>query len=394
MKKNILIACAAFLCAAGVFAAGKDRVELKVWESQGPESEFIQYAIKAYRKVNPKVKIRYESVSVTDSRAKIELDGPAGVGADVFVAPHDTLGALVSGGHILPVDDAQKYLSNFFDMAKTGSTYKGVVFGYPMGAETYALFYNKDLVKNVPATWEDVEAFSKTFNSKAENKFALVWSVADAYYDFMFLDSFGSHLFGPNGDDYRRHNLNSPEAVRAMRYFQGLRKKILDVPAADITSDVCDSLFISGKAAMIITGPWKIADFKVNGVNFGITSLPGFKDVSKNSGSFSGVRLAFVSSYSEHPEAAKDFARFITSREMLSKRFEITSQIPPRNDIDINDPLSSGIKEQLKYAKAMPTIPQLGTYWSAMGATYSGIWDGDDVKSALDAAAATMDAAK
>ena len=84
----------------------------------------------------------------------------------------------------------------------------------------------------------------------------------------------------------------------------------------------------------------------------------------------------------------------MTSKEMLQKRYEMTDQIPPRKDISTNDSLSNGVKEQLKYAVAMPTIPQLGTYWSAMGCAYSGIWDGDPVKTTLDAAAAAMEAAK
>ena len=42
----------------------------------------------------------------------------------------------------------------------------------------------------------------------------------------------------------------------------------------------------------------------------------------------------------------------------------------------------------------MRTIPQLGTYWSAMGSAYSGIWDGDPVDTDLNAAAAAMEAAK
>ena len=82
------------------------------------------------------------------------------------------------------------------------------------------------------------------------------------------------------------------------------------------------------------------------------------------------------------------------SKECLEKRFELTNQIPPRNDIKITDPLSNGILEQAAYAFPMPTISQMGTYWSAMGSAYGGIWDGDDVVQDLDAAAAAMDAAK
>ncbi len=391
--KKILCAAAAIALAASAFAAPK-RVMLKVWESDGPEKDFIMTAAREYSKVNKNVRIVYEPVAATDARAKIELDGPAGVGADIFVTPHDHIGALVQGGHVLPVDDADAYLADFEDMAKMGASYEGVVYGYPLGAETYGLFYNKALIPEAPKTWDEVIEFAKKFNNKAEGKYALVWPVADGYYGYMFMESFGAPLFGPNGDDRKQHNLNSPAAIKGLTYFQNLRKQILDVPATDASGDFCNAEFIEGKAAMIITGPWKITDFKKNGINFGIATLPAFPDTDHPANSFAGVRLAFVSAYSDYPDEAKSFAKFITSKTMLEKRFKITDQIPPRKDIDTNNPLSNGIKNQLKYAKAMPTIPQLGTYWSAMGSAYSGIWDGDPVKPALDAAAAAMNAAK
>lgn len=391
--KKLVCAATAMALAATTFAAPK-KVALKVWESEGPEKAFITFAARQYKKVDPSVKITYEPVGSTDSRAKIELDGPAGVGADVFVAPHDHIGALVEGGHVLPVDDADTYLANFEDVAKIGASYGGAVYGYPLGAETYALFYNKSLVKEAPKTWDEVISFAKTYNNKAEGKYALVWPVGDGYYGYMFMASFDAPLFGPNGDDRKQHNLNSPNAIKGLTFFQSLRKQILDVPASDVSGDFCNAQFSEGKAAMIITGPWKITDFKKSGVDFGITTIPAFPGSDHPGKTFSGVRLAFVSSYSENPEQAKAFAKFITSKEMLEKRYEMTDQIPPRKDINATGELSKGIKAQLAYASPMPTIPQLGTYWSSMNSAYSGIWDGDDVRKDLNAAAAAMEAAK
>lgn len=391
--KKLVCAATAMALAATTFAAPK-KVALKVWESEGPEKAFITFAARQYKKVDPSVKITYEPVGSTDSRAKIELDGPAGVGADVFVAPHDHIGALVEGGHVLPVDDADEYLANFEDVAKIGASYGGAVYGYPLGAETYALFYNKSLVKEAPKTWDEVISFAKTYNNKAEGKYALVWPVGDGYYGYMFMASFDAPLFGPNGDDRKQHNLNSPNAIKGLTFFQSLRKQILDVPASDVSGDFCNAQFSEGKAAMIITGPWKITDFKKSGVDFGITTIPAFPGSDHPGKTFSGVRLAFVSSYSEYPEQAKAFAKFITSKEMLEKRYEMTDQIPPRKDINATGELSKGIKAQLAYASPMPTIPQLGTYWSSMNSAYSGIWDGDDVRKDLNAAAAAMEAAK
>lgn len=183
MKKFIILSFFTTFFSSLVFSAEK-RTELKVWESSGTEQSYIQYAIKEFRKINPKVRIRYEPVESTDARNKIELDGPAGVGADVFVAPHDHIGALVAGNHILPVDDADEYMENFLPLAKKAAAFDGTVYGYPLGAETYVLFYNKDILQKPFSTWEEIISYAQKWNVQIENKFALVWAV---YRSVLFL---------------------------------------------------------------------------------------------------------------------------------------------------------------------------------------------------------------
>ncbi len=393
MKKSFAF-MAAFACISALMlnSCGEKKVTLKVWESDGPEREFMEWAAEEYKKENPHIEIVYEPVASPDARAKIELDGPAGVGADIFVAPHDHVGALVAGGHVLAASDTS-YMENFVDAAKVAASYEGTTYGYPLSIETYALFYNKDIIQTPPQTWDEVIEFAKDWNDKSQNKYALVWGVGNAYYSYMFMSAYGSQLFGPKGDDKTQHNINSPATIKGLEYFQSLRKKILDVPAADMTDDFCNSAFEQGTAPMVITGPWKVSDFNKTVKNYGITTLPGFGN-GKPATSFSGVRIAFVSAYSDHQKEAEAFARFLTSKASLEKRFEITNQIPPRSDIKITDPLSNGILSQAAYAFPMPTISQMGTYWSAMASAYAGIWDGDDVTQDLNAAAAAMEAAK
>lgn len=391
MKKIVLVLMALALVAGSVFAAPSKKVTLKVWESQGPEEKFIKQAIKDYRKVDRNVKFIYEPVGSVDADGKIMLDGPAGVGADVFVVPHDHMGSLVIGGHIL---ENTMDMSAFVPAAVIGASYGGKVYGYPLAVETYALFYNKDIIPNPPKTWEEVFEFAKTWTDKSKNKYAIAWPVTDAYYDFMFYAGYGAQLFGPNGDDRHQHNLNSPEAVKGVQFFQQVRKQILDVPSGDMSGDFVKSSFQEGTIPMVLGGPWDIAVYKEAGVNFGITTLPilpGAKDVPA---SFSGVRLAVVSAYSENPEQAKKFAEFLVSREELIKRFDITGQIPPRKDITVEDEWSQGILAQSQYAIPMPKITQIGTYWSAMGAAFANVWDGADPVDELNKAAAAMEAAR
>ena len=375
---------------ADMKSAAGEQVTLKIWESEGSEKDFMLFAAEEYKKNHPNISFTYEPVQSTDARTKIEMDGPAGVGADIFVAQHDHIGALVAGGHILPFEDSS-VLNHFIPAALTSASYEGKNYGYPLAIETYALFYNKDLLPEAPKTWEAVETFAKTWNDKSQNKYALVWGVGNAYFNYIFMSGFGAPLFGPNGNDPKQHNVNSPNAITGLTYFQSLHKKILDVPSGDVSDDFCNSSFTEGKAAMIITGPWKISDFSKTSLNYGIAPIPVFPGMTKPPASFSGLRLAFVSAYTDHPAEAQDFAKFLTSKAMLEKRYEMTKQIPPRSDITISDPLRQGILAQAQYATPMPTIPEMGKYWSAMGAAFANIWDGGNVTDKLNAVAQAME---
>ena len=82
----------------------KGKVVLTVWESTNGPDEFIKKAGEAYTKTHPNVTIKYVNVELGDAVTQIALDGPAGVGPDLFAAPHDRLGSLVSGGHVLPTE--------------------------------------------------------------------------------------------------------------------------------------------------------------------------------------------------------------------------------------------------------------------------------------------------
>ena len=139
----------------------KDDITLKVWESSGETEEFIKKAGEAFTKKYPNIKIEYANVEVGDANTQIALDGPSGVGADVFATPSNTIGGLVSGGHILAVTNQDDVKGKVAASCEKAVTYDGKIYGYPVSDETYALFYNKDLVKEAPKTWEEVEKVCK-----------------------------------------------------------------------------------------------------------------------------------------------------------------------------------------------------------------------------------------
>jgi arabinogalactan oligomer/maltooligosaccharide transport system substrate-binding protein len=394
MFKKILIPL--FVIAVLLFAGCKERggrqgqgsVTLTVWESTNGPDDFIRQAGEAYTKLHPNVTIKFVNVELGDSVNQIALDGPANVGPDLFAAPHDRLGELVTNGYVLPTANPGSIRDKLLGACLTATTYNGVQYGYPVSAETYALYYNKALIaeNEVPRTWEDMVTYIRNFRVAGKNAF--VMDVGNAYYSILFTTKGGNRLFGPNGTDTQNTNLNSPASVTGMQFFQGIRQ-IMNIPAADISTSVADGAFQSGNAAMHISGPWNVMNFVNAGLDIGIAPLPSLPGESTPAASFSGTRVMFVSAYSEYPDEANDFGAFLITPEMQQLRANITNTLPAI-DTTIDNPYAAGFVEQLKYAFPMPSIPPMAKFWDAMNAASANIWNGADVKAELDACNAVI----
>ncbi|MDR3276474.1 MAG: maltose ABC transporter substrate-binding protein [Treponema sp.] len=385
-----LAACSKTAATSGA-AGGAASVELIVWESTEGPDEFIRQAGAAYTAQHPNVTIKYVNVELGDSHTQIALDGPAGVGPDLFAGPHDTLGELVTNGHVLPTANPAAVEAQILGACATAVTYDGVMYGYPVSAETYALFYNKALIQEsqIPTTWEGLVAWAKTFSQNQPGKYPFMMDVGNAYYSIFFTTMGGNRLFGAGGTDTKNSNLNTPAAVTGMKFFQSLRS-ILNVPAADLGTSVTDGAFAAGNVAIYISGPWNVNPFRDAGIDIGVAPLPSLPGEASPAASFSGTRVMFVSAYSKHPDEAQDFGAFLLSAGMQQLRARLTTTLPSIDTPVADNPYAPGFLAQLDYAFPMPSIPPMAKFWDAMNAASANVWNGADVQKEMDAANAAI----
>lgn len=368
----------------------EEGAELKVWESGGAIGEWTQFVAEEFTKKYG-VPVTFEEVGHTDAPGKLKTDGPAGLAADVFAAPHDHLGSMVSSGLILENFFPEEYQDAFLKATTDGTTYEGVLYGYPLSIETYALFYNKDLVKELPETMDELLEQAKSLTDVANNKYGFMMEVANFYFVYSFIGGYGGYVFGDNNTNADDLGLNNEGAVQAGKLMQRIKNEVLPLKNEDITYDVKQSLFNEGKLAFNVDGPWAVDGHRDAGVNFGVMPFPKL-DNGQVPTSFSGIRAFYVNSYTKYPNAAALFAKFATSEEMLLKRFEMTGQLPPmtslmEHETVKNDEIASAFLEQAKYAVPMPNIPAMPMVWEPMSSALTTIWnDGTDPKQALDAA--------
>ncbi|MDR0452857.1 MAG: maltose ABC transporter substrate-binding protein [Treponema sp.] len=357
---------------------GSSGGNLTVWMDN---DDWAAAVIAAFNQEYPDIKVSYQYVGNVDTRGKVSLDGPAGIGPDVFLMPHDHIGLAVADGLCEPFDSATqaKYAAAMLDASIKTCTSDGKLYAVPISTENIAFFYNKDLLGNdpVPQSFEEVIAFAQKWNNPSQNKWALRWQVDDAYHNYFFLTAFGMKVFGPDMDDYRHPGFDSPEAAHGIDYFRSLRT-IFNVNVSDADWNGTVAAFQNGEVPFTITGPWAIADARKNGVNFGVTKLPTI--AGNQPRCFSGNIIAAVSSYAKNFDAAFAFVDFLASPKGQTIQFEQTGKLTTLKDISLvggisDDPSLMGVAEQSPYADPMPIIPEVNQMWDALKNLYTFTWD-------------------
>ncbi len=360
---------------------------LKIWEDK-PQQGFLDARLKDFTDKYG-VKVTFEELPPTDQVTKLTTDGPAGLGADVVVFPHDQVGRAAQAGLILPNDVfADEVTAANSEKAVKAVTFENILYGYPYNNETYAMFYNKKLFPTPPATFDEIVNFAKTYNDPKNNKYTLMWELQQFYYDFGFLATTGGYVFGSDNTNKDDIGLNNEGAIEGAKFMQSLKSTVLPVKTGDVSGDIKNGLFQAGTLALDINGPWRISDYKKAGVDFGVAPLPSFN--GKPMSSFSGVKAYYVNANTKYPNASKLLAEFLSSKESQMKNFEMTGNLPSNKEVAADpkvtgDPITQAFLKQFENSVPMPALAEMASVWGPITSAMTDIWDGGkDVKSSLD----------
>jgi len=353
-------------------------IELLVWLDN---EDWAMALMHAFVQKYPNVTFQFQQMGNVDSRSHMQLDGPAGLGADIFAFPHDHVAFAIADGLIepVPIQLQEKWEQELVTSAVETVSRNGRMHAVPFQTENIAMFYNRDLWGETgPETWEEIFEFAKTYNNPETHDWTLVWPIQEPYYNYIFLTIEGFEVFGPNMDDYRLPNFDTPEVARGIGNFLRM-KELFDLPYEDINFNTGEERFRLGEIPLSISGPWALNDIIVNGVNFGITRLPTWE--GKNTYSFSGNMIAGVSSFSPPANVpwAYAFLDFMVSEEGATILYQHMNHMTTRKVIDNipglkDDPYLVGIAKQTPFTKPMPTIPQVNQLWTSMQELFSFTW--------------------
>lgn len=350
-------------------------------------------AIAAFEKAHD-VKVDVQEMPYTTQIESLRLDGPAGTGPDVITMPHDQVGTAVVQGLLAPLKVDKAVLSTFTGPAIKALTYKGQLYGLPKAVETVVMIYNKDLVPTLPKTLDDMYKLSK--KARSEGNYGLLAKWDELYYSFGIIAGMGGDVFAHNPDGSLNPDvlkLNNDGAVKAAKYIKKFYADKL-FPSGiigDSGANAIDSLFTSGKAAIVQTGPWSFEPYKKAGINYGVAPLPILPN-GEHMRSFLGVKGYAVSTYSKNKALAQQLIEYLDNYDNSKQRFELTGEIPPVKAL-VNDPLiknnegARAVAMQAAYAVPMPSIPEMAEVWTPANSALQLIATGkQQPKAALDSA--------
>lgn len=379
MKNYLKVVLVALLVVCMSFSASA--VKLVVWQSSGAQEEFINTMGKLYT-AETGVEIEVQPVDQLTQDDKLALDGPAGKGPDILAWPHDQLGIPVMQGLLWELPEDRIDLSVYSDTAVQAMRVGGKLYGIPYAMETTALVYNKDIIKEIPDTFDEFMELVLSLNKPGENKYGFMTNLEDFYFMHGFIAGYGGYVFGMNEDgglNVDDIGLDNEGAIKGMHLIREFRASGL-MPEGS-TYDVAMGLFTGGDLAVTLTGPWEFDNFNKTGVNYGIAPLPKL-DNGVYPKQFVGVKGYYISNFSNNKEEALKFLLWLTSKENNFRQYEMTAIIPAREDVTAmpefaNNENFKAFATQAERGVPMPNIPEMSQVWEPMNNALTFVANGD-----------------
>ncbi|WIV96333.1 maltose/maltodextrin ABC transporter substrate-binding protein MalE [Kinneretia aquatilis] len=384
---------AAALLATQPALAAKNH-KLLVWINGDKAYNGLQKVGDAFEKASGVKVVVEHPVDATD---KFQQAAGAGKGPDVFCWPHDRVGEWAKSGLLTPLRPSKKLYDEVEDSAWKAFAYQGKLWGYPIAIETTGLIFNKALVPTPPKTFDEVIALDKRLQAESGGrKHAILWDYNKSFFSWSLLAGAGGQIFARDAQgefDSSKVGVNNAGALAGAEMIARLLREG-QMPKGARYAEM-ESGFARGEVAMMISGPWAWDNARRAKIDFGVAPIPGVK-AGQYSKPFVGVLGCMIAA----PSRQKDLAReFIENHLMRPEALKVLdADVPigvPANkafyaELAVN-PLIRASMENARLGEAIPNIPEVGRFWTAMDAALEAITNGlQSPKDALDGAAGRM----
>ncbi|MFI8822871.1 extracellular solute-binding protein [Streptomyces sp. NPDC053431] len=353
------------------------------WDTStvGSEDKVFKKIAEDFTKKHPKVTIKYVNVPFGDAQNKFKNAAQSGAGApDVIRSEVAWTPDFANLGYLAPLDGtaALKNQDDFLKQAAASTKYNGKTYAVPQVIDSMGIFYNKKIFKDagveVPKSIDELKAVSAKIKQKT-GKTGLYLRGDDAYW-------FLSFLYGEGGDmvnaDTKTVTIDNAAGVKAFKTVKDLVDSKAAITDATNGWDNMQAAFKDGKVAMMINGPWAVADTYTgkefaDKANLGIAPVPAG---SAGQGAPQGGHNLAVYAGSKNLDASYAFVEYMSSTEVQAQVAKELSLLPTRTsaygktEVATNEMIAF-FKPVVDKAVERPWIPEGGSLFAPLVTEYT-----------------------
>ena len=354
----------------------KETQEVVLWHAyRAREKEALEAVVAAYNANQKEVRIRIQAVPYDPFVDKITLTIPRGQGPDLFIFAHNMIGSWVEDGLLEPLGTrvSSASLAPFHPQAVKALVYQGNLYGLPLAFKSLALFYNKRLMPEPPASMEALIEATKAAQDHSTGIHGFVYEAGLLYSHASWIHAFGGSVFAEDGSPA----FDTDAQRGALGFARSLHTEHNVLPKG-MTSFMVTSLFNDNKAVAVLNGPWFRAEI-AEGIDYGVALIPSV--AGKPSRPFLGIESVFISKRSERKDAAIKAALYLVGAESAARRMEVGKQpVAHKATLEAGaktDPVLDTFMKQADQAVIMPRRPEMQLVWSTADMAIAGTIFGD-----------------
>jgi raffinose/stachyose/melibiose transport system substrate-binding protein len=364
LAATTMMAATAACTSTGSSGGNGGDVTLSVWSWRPEDAAVYRQIFTKFQASHPHVKVDFKPYKATEYNTILSTGLTQAGGPDVMqLRSYGLVQPLIQAGDLVALDGKVAGLSNFDTTALDGARGKkdGKVYGVPLEMSTFQIYYNKDIFAKYqlqpPTSWDQMISSARTLLAKGVTPFAAAGK--DTWLLPLYDEAFAATRYG--GPAFQKKVLagqakfTDPDYVAALEVLNQLKPYFPKDQMGLGETDV-QTLFATGKAAMIPEGSFALAPLKaINpNLNLGVFNAPpppgavvtkplqvGWVDASYG-----------LNAKSTHQKEALDLLQWMTSTEFGQQVADNLKQVSLVKGVQSSDPL---LGQMMQSYQADPT---------------------------------------
>ncbi|PIQ23854.1 hypothetical protein COW36_13530 [bacterium (Candidatus Blackallbacteria) CG17_big_fil_post_rev_8_21_14_2_50_48_46] len=332
-----------------------ETVVLNLWlDSNDKEMRFFKHLARQFESENPQYKLRLRFVPFADLKPRYAGEARESGEPDLLYLMSDWVGELAEQKLLLSLTEPNP---NSLAFSRESLGYQGKYYAQPFVFQVIALIRNTEYLPQAPKSFAEIQPIQKS-----EAVFPLMYDNQNFYFHAAFFHAFGGKILDSQGN----LALKREPLIQSIRYALSLQKMGL-VPAQSSASATLN-LFSSGKAALMISGPWALAAPQENHIPLAISALPALEG-HRILRPLVGVKGFAVNPWGKSHQHAKVWLDFVARPEVQKQALQDLDNLPVDAKLyqsaDI-PALKREFYEQAQKGLPMPNSPLMKDVWQEL----------------------------